>query len=174
MTTITNPALFSYKLGVSKYGPFKKVPFMIAYWEKDNGFQYDFINLIQLSANRMDFAATEMKSKDRKGAFVYFSAYKYDEISYQLTMDPEFNENNFVCYVVYRAKDLGTISKHSKLLIGDMHQIDMKSIYTLPVKDYMNAKPVLSSTHFGEFYTAYETLKSCLISALVNYEDMFE
>ena len=56
MTTITNPALFSYKLGVSKYGLFKKVPFMIAYWEKDNGFQHDFINLIQLSANRMDFA----------------------------------------------------------------------------------------------------------------------
>ena len=179
MTTITNPALFSYKLGVSKYGLFKKVPFMIAYWEKDNGFQSDFINLIQLSANRMDFAATEMKSKDRKGAFVYFSAYKYDEISYQLTMDPEFNENNFVCYVVYRAKDLGTISKHSKLLIGDMHQIDMKSIYTLPVKDYMNAKPLFlpmrsTTSYLGEFYTAYETLKSCLISALVNYEDMFE
>ena len=179
MTTITNPALFSYKLGVSKYGLFKKVPFMVAYWEKDNGFQYDFINLIQLSANRMDFAATEMRPKDRKGAFVYFSAYKYDEISYQLTMDPAFNENNFVCYVVFRAKDLGTISKHSKLLIGDMHKIDMKSIYTLPVKDYMNAKPVFSSmrsatSYLGEFYAAYETLKSCLISALVNYEDMFE
>ena len=130
MTTITNPALFSYKLGVSKYGLFKKVPFMIAYWEKDNGFQYD--------------------------------------------LDPMFNENNFICYVVFRAKDLGTISKHSKLLIGDMHKIDMKSIYTLPVKDYTNAKPVLSSSHLGEFYTAYETLKSCLISALVNYEDMFE
>ena len=175
MTTITNPALLSYKIGTIKYGLFKKVPFLIAYWKDNVTFSNDFINLIQLSANRMDFASTNMTARDRKDAFVYFSVYRHDDNVYHVTMNPNYiDENAFVCYVVYRAKDLGTISKYSHLLIGDMHKIDMESIYTLPVKAYNEAKTITSATSAGEFWVAYESLKTNLITALVNYQDMFE
>lgn len=176
MVTITNPAMLSFKMGEAKYSIFKKIPFLIAYWKEKNDFPKEFVDLIQLSANRMDFASTDMLPKDRKNKFVYFSVYTSNiDGMYEMSIDPNVGlDRTFICYVGVRAKDIVTLSKYSTLLIGDMHKVDMKSIYRLPIDACNKAKSVSRAIDAGEFWVAYETLKSGLISALVNYEDIFE
>lgn len=177
MTTITNPALLSYGMSTIKYGLFKSVPFLMAYWKDKNDFPKEFINLIQLCCNRMDFAATDMMPKDRKNKFIYLCVYKSDneDNNYLATADSiKVSENNFIGYIIIRAKDIKTISQHAKLLIGDMRKFDIRSVYRIPINAYDNFKEVKSAKDTGEFIKAYELIKANVISGLVNYQDVFE
>ena len=177
MVTINNPAMLSYKLGEMKLGIFKKVPFLVAYWKEVNNFPVDFINLIQLTCNRMDFAATEMRPKNRNKAFVYLSVYKdnTEPTDYLASANSQvITEDNFIGYLAIRAKDLSAFSKNSKLLVGDQSMFDLSSIYRIPKNIYDGSKQISLSRDAGEFWVPYEMFKTNIISLLVNYQDMFE
>ena len=177
MTTITNPAILSYKLGEMRFGIFSKIPFLLAYWKEDIDIKLDFINLIQLLCNRMDFASTKMRITDRKDKFIYLNMYNdfNDTKYYYASADVSLiTPRNFIGYIAVRARDLGALSKHSKLLIGDMNKFDLSSIYRVPINDYKKAKELSSITETREFKNAYQAFKANNITALVNYDSMLE
>lgn len=172
--TITNPMFLKYYMGELKISIFKNIPFMSAKWDNPKDIPDDIKSLVELTSNRMEFMLDKDSEYRRKG-FVYFMVLKRKEFAdtYVLSADHEILSNtdySFIGYAIFRARHLKALSKLAVSKPQHPKEFDLNTMYLIPISVYDSAQEIDPVTITSNpFTSAYQTIKSNLISCLVSY-----